>query len=363
MKKAAIVLLVSFVVFSSCSRKTKDEPFHFYVTTDIHMTKQRPDYTSLCFKNDILADIKKDSAGLGKFIVVTGDMDPFFRTRKSVESVLGKVFRFYPVLGNHDVGFTNNRYELYPDSNWANVFDIVKYNRLHLKNIAEWGPSYRTPALDSVVYIDSVGNKFISTYDSLDVIGSKYTTYSFDESNSHFVILDIYSGLRCFGGRHNGRVSKELFNWLANDLNKTDKKNIFIFAHQPMKNSTGEDKWHVLVNEAYEILCRDSARSFGADSLKWFAKEYTQKIASRDEFWDLLKKHKVVAYFCGHTHHYSVKKYDGVWEVNLQYGAWNVPDSTRYAKIFVNGNDVDMQVLTYKNDPSHFNLAETVKLK
>jgi hypothetical protein len=72
------------------------------------MTKQRPDYTNWCFRDDILKDIKKDSLGIGKFVVVTGDMDPFSRTKQSVEQVLGKDFRFYPVLGNHDVGYTNN---------------------------------------------------------------------------------------------------------------------------------------------------------------------------------------------------------------------------------------------------------------
>ena len=109
MKKLLILLVISSLFFSSCSEKKEDGPFHFYVTTDIHMTKQRPDYTSLCFKDYILPDIKNDSAGLGKFLVVTGDMDPFFRTRESVEEVLGKDFRFYPVLGNHDVGYTRRR--------------------------------------------------------------------------------------------------------------------------------------------------------------------------------------------------------------------------------------------------------------
>ncbi len=62
-------------------------------------------------------------------------MYPFFRARGLVEEVLGKDFRFYPVPGNHNVGCTNNKFEKYPDANWANTFDIVKYNRNHLKNI------------------------------------------------------------------------------------------------------------------------------------------------------------------------------------------------------------------------------------
>jgi len=360
MKTILGLLLGMTIIFSSCVEKK--HPFHFYVVTDVHMTKQRPDYTSLCFKEDILPDIKNDTAGLGKFIVVTGDMDPFFRTRESVEDVMGKDFRFYPVLGNHDVGMTNNRYELYPDANWGNTFDIVKYNKNNLKNIAEWGPEYHTPALDSLVYVDSLGHKHISTYDSLDVIGSKYTTYSFDEGNSHFVILDIYSGLEYFSERHCGRIFKELYNWLDKDLSATDKENIFVFAHQPVWETVGEDTMS-LINNAYKDFCIRNAKTMGADSTAWFEEHYNSKVKSRQEFWNLLKKHNVVAYFCGHIHHYSATKHDGVWEINMETGAWNIEGRTRYAKIFVDDKNVELQVMGYRNDPKGFKLIETVRLK
>jgi len=362
MKKLLTLLVIALSFFPACKQPEHDKPFCFYVVTDVHMGKQRPDYTNLCFKNDILQDMKKDSAGQGEFVVVTGDMDPFFRTRESVEEVMGKDFSFYPVLGNHDVGMTNNRYELYPDANWNNTFDIVKYNKSRLKNIVQWGPSYRTPALDSVVYVDSLGNKYISTYDSLDVIGSKYTSYSFDEGNSHFVVLDIYAGLEFFSERHCGRIFNELYNWLEKDLAETDKENIFVFAHQPVWETGGEDE-KSLVNLAYKDFCVRNARSMGADSLAWFEENYTSKVKSKEEFWKLLKRNNVVAYFCGHTHHYSAKKFDGVWEINLEFGAWNIEGRTRYGKILVDKGNVDLLVKGYIEKTENFKVIDKIALK
>lgn len=363
MKKKFELLFVIIIVFSSCSQN-KDEVFHFYVATDVHMNKQRVDYTNYCFRDQVLADIKKDSAGIGKFVIVTGDLDPFFRVKESVEQVMGPDYRFYPVIGNHDVGMTNNNYKKFPDANWGNAFDIVKYNKKELKNIVNWGPSYRSPALDSLSYTDSIsGKKYISTYDSLNIIGSKYTSYSFDEGNSHFVVLDIYAGLRFKGAEHNGRISNELYDWLARDLSKTNQENIFVFAHQPVWNSTGEEKWHVLLNEWYELKCRDFAREYGADSLKWFDKEYTQKITPKDKFWDLLKKHKVVAYFCGHTHHYSAVNVEGVWEINLQFSGWCTEGKTKYGEVIVDKDKVELLVKGFIEKTEDFEVIDRILLK
>ncbi len=360
--KKILFITISLIFLFSCNWRKENKPFHFYVVTDVHMTKSSPAYTSLCFKDKILPDIKNDTAGLGKFLVITGDLDPFFRTKESVEEVMGKDFRYYPVLGNHDVGMTNNKFKLYPSANWGNTFDIVKYNKNRLKNIVNWGPEYRTPALDSLVYVDSLGQKYISTYDSLDVIGSKYTTYSFDEGNSHFVVLDIYSGLEFPEANHSGRIFTKMYNWLEKDLSETKKENIFVFAHQPFWETGGEDTT-VLVNIDYKKHCTNIARSMGADSLAWFEKNYTSKVKSRKEFWDLLKRNNVIAYFCGHIHHYSVKKIDGVWEVNLQYGAWETEGKTRYGEIFIDKDKVDLIVKGYVEKPEGFKEIDRICLK
>ncbi len=360
MKTILSLLLGMVIVLSSCVEK--NEPFHFYVVTDVHMTKSSPAYTSLCFKEKVLPSIKKDTAGLGKFVVITGDLDPFFRTKESVEEVMGKDFRYYPVLGNHDVGMTNNKFKLYPSANWGNTFDIVRYNKNTLKNIVNWGPEYRTPALDSLVYVDSLGQKHISTYDSLDVIGSKYTTYSFDEGNSHFVVLDIYSGLEFFGAKHSGRIFSKMYNWLEKDLSETKKENIFVFAHQPVWEAGGEDTMS-LVNNDYKKHCSRIAKSMGADSLTWFEKNYNLKVKSRKEFWNLLKRNNVIAYFCGHIHHYSTKKIDGVWEINLEYGAWETEGKTRYGEIFVDKGKVDLVVKGYVEKTEEFKEIDKIRLK
>jgi len=340
------IFLISLILVSY-NKTEAQKPFHFYVVTDVHMTKQKPDYTNWCFRDDILKDIKKDSLGLGKFVVVTGDMDPFSKTKESVEQVLGEDFRFYPVLGNHDVGYTNNRYALFPDANWQNTFEIVKSNMTNLKNIVNYGPEYPTPALDSVTYQDSTtGKTYISTYDSGDTIGSKYTTYSFDEGNSHFVVLDIYSGLEFFEEKHSGRIYE----------------NIFVFAHQPIWETGGENKT-VLVNIDYKEHYLNIAKTKGTDSLRWFEEHYTSKIKSREDFWNLLSKNNVVAYFCGHTHHYSAKKIDGVWEVNLEIGAWEIEGRTRYGEILIDKNKVDLLVKGYIQKTGDFKVIDKVSLK
>jgi len=363
MKKNIIAAFwIGMIIFSACTQKKNEDKFKFYVVTDVHMIKGRVDYTNYCFKDKILTDIKNDTTSIGKFVVVTGDMDPFFRTRESVANILGIDYRFYPVLGNHDVGMTNNDYQKFPDANWGNVFDIVKYNKSTLKNIVNWGAEYRTPALDSVTYTDSIGNKYISTYDSVDVIGSKYTSYSFDEGNSHFVVLDIYAGLEFFSERHCGRFFNELYNWLEKDLSETTKENIFVFAHQPIWETGGEDEGS-LVNNAYKDFCIRNARSMGADSLAWFEENYNSKIKSRKDFWSLLKKNNVVAYFCGHTHHYSAKNHDGVWEINLEFGAWDIEGRTRYGIILVDNEKVELLVKGYIEKTECFEIIDKITLK
>ncbi len=359
----SIVALILFLVISCKKDDVNDEAFHFYVATDAHVIMKDSTYTNWGFRDDVLENVKNDTAGLGDFIVVTGDLDPFYKVKQSVEDKLGSDFRFYPVLGNHDVGMTNNMYKENPDDNWGNTFDIVKYNKNKLKNMVNTGPEYRTPSLDSIIYVDSITKKaYISTYDSLDVIGSKYTTYSFDKGNSHFVILDLYSGMPFFRARHKGRIINQLYSWLNEDLKKTNKENIFVFAHQPIWNASGEGK-EVLVNEAYKAFCKDSARSFGTDSIAWFEKEYSSKIKSRQDFWNLLKNFKVTAYFCGHTHHYSVKKIEGIWEINLEFSGWKIESRTRYGEVFINKNEVDLFVKGYIEKTHNFKVIEHVILK
>jgi hypothetical protein len=76
-----------------------------------------------------------------------------------------------------------------------------------------------------------------------------------------------------------------------------------------------------------------------------------------------MKEHNVVAYFCGHIHHYSAKKIDGVWEINMEYAGWENPDHTRYGRIVVDDKKVNLDVMVFKNNPDRFELAEEIRLK
>ena len=103
------------------------------------------------------------------------------------------------------------------------------------------------------------------------MIGSKYTTYSFDEGNSHFIVLDLYSGETIFQNRSYGSIKNELYNWLKDDLESTTKENIFVFGHQPAIYAKDEDDF---------INSRARYDAPNDESLK-----------TRTEFWDLLKTH------------------------------------------------------------------------
>jgi len=122
---------------------------------------------------------------------------------------------------------------------------------------------------EDVTYIESL-------YPSLPNTVSKFDnkTYSFSYANVHFIVLDEYVD------HPDGRIEENsaLFNWTRSELENTDKSlQIFVVGHEP----------------AYP-----KHRHVG-DSLDQFP-------ADRDSFWKLLNDNSVEAYFCGHTHYYSM---------------------------------------------------------
>ena len=120
-----------------------------------------------------------------------------------------------------------------------------------------------------VAYIESL-------YPSLPYTVNKFDnkTYSFSYANVHLIILDEYIDDPA------GRIKENsaLFNWTRSELENTDKGlQIFVVGHEP----------------AYP-----KHRHIG-DSLDQFPDD-------RDAFWQLLDDNSVEAYFCGHTHYYSI---------------------------------------------------------
>jgi hypothetical protein len=123
--------------------------------------------------------------------------------------------------------------------------------------------------------------------------GSEATTYSFDWGDGHFVVLNqYYDGVRDWGLE--GDMVPELMAWLEADLEATEKPRIFVFGHEPILAMPDMDNGRI----------RHQGDSLDEHPERAFA------------FHQLLLKHGVAAYFCGHTHNTSYAKINGVWQLD-----------------------------------------------
>jgi len=107
------------------------------------------------------------------------------------------------------------------------------------------------------------------------------TIYSFDKGNAHFIITNQYWNYK------NGGYTDEQLNWIENDLRALKQRYKFVVGHEP----------------AYP-MDRHIGDSLDADP------------AMRDAFWEILSENNVQAFFCGHTHHLSVIKDKGVYQID-----------------------------------------------
>ncbi len=110
--------------------------------------------------------------------------------------------------------------------------------------------------------------------------GFKELIYSFDYKNAHFVMLDT----EAFNNFH--AIGETQLKWLKEDVEKNQKKTIFIFGHDP----------------AYPVY------NHIGSSLDKYAVE-------RDKLWGIFKKYKVSVYICGHEHLYNKAIHDGVYQI------------------------------------------------
>ncbi|NIM60047.1 MAG: hypothetical protein GTO16_14085, partial [Candidatus Aminicenantes bacterium] len=190
--------------------------------------------------SDVLDQIKYYFGDEGLFHIIPGDFDPPQTTLSDLQAAFGSDMIWVPVMGNHDESYKS----------W------VESHNLTLPFNINWGPR------------------------SCD----QYTTFSFDYSNAHFVILDEY----CV---NSGDIDDALYDWLVADLNATQQPAIFVFGHEP----------------AYPHY-----RHVG-DSLDAYP-------ANRDRFWQLLHDTGVVAYICGHTHDPEIHEEPGYDTLQVDVG-------------------------------------------
>lgn len=223
----------------------------FYVTADMRsFTGENPDYfRGVCEKID--------SIGEGDFMVSPGDIDPPWDVYNDIKTYIGEDYLWYPVVGNHES-------ETPEDMIWLRDFNP---GGDALPNVVNTGPS-----------------------------GSEETTFSFDYSYIHFVVLNqYYDGVSDVGSA--GDVEDELHEWLVEDLSTTTQRVLIVFGHEP----------------AYPLPDEESGR------LRHEYDSLNQYPANRDRFWETLKSYGVSAYICGHTHNYSSRIINGLLQIDAAH--------------------------------------------
>ncbi len=123
--------------------------------------------------------------------------------------------------------------------------------------------------------------------------GCEATTFSFDWADTHFVVLNQYfDGVNDWGIE--GDMVPELLEWLEADLAATGKKHIFVFGHEPLIPMPDMDNGRI----------RHQGDSLDENPESAFA------------FYQVMMRHGVDAYVCGHTHNTSYAKINGLWQID-----------------------------------------------
>ncbi len=261
--------------------------FSFVVTSDMSFLNS-PEYVD--YPNFFKALLDYVAAfGPGDFMVSPGDITLGADTRWSIDQVLGADYLWFPMVGNHDFGSA--------DMTFIEQYTYDPNGDLE-PNIVSWGP-------------EACGK----------------TNYSFDFKNAHFVALNVYCNEEAAWGI-DGSITDSVYEWLAADLEATQKKHIFVFGHEPAfpqpDAKTGD------LRHLYESL--------------------DQYPSARDRFWELLQTHQVVAYIHGHTHTYSAIKIDGIWQLDAGHsmGTRAAPSPGTFLIISVQGETVSLK--TYRGE-------------
>jgi hypothetical protein len=116
-------------------------------------------------------------------------------------------------------------------------------------------------------------------------------TFSVVYKGAKIIGLDQYVGEK-------GKVNMDLA-WLKTELDDNTSPFLFVYSHGP----------------AFRVL-KKRLHPFDLFS----------NHKQRDEFWEILKKHQVSVYFCGHDHLYSRGQKDGIIQVCAGNGGANAVD-------------------------------------
>lgn len=279
--------------------------FRFTVTSDPH--QQPANY------DQVLAAMQRHSGGQGSFQIAVGDLsDKPGHTpqvlRDRIDARFGRDARWLGVMGNHDAEVAAKSAGM---TWWREEFAAGRDGRAPLRAMAGLRPGPR---------------------------GCEETTYSWDEGNAHFVVLNLYwNGGTAPGDDATGEgdVVPALLTWLEQDLAANTKPFVFVFGHEP---------------------AFPQYRHVG-DSLDLHP-------ANRDAFWQLLSRHRVQAYFCGHVHRYFKERRDGVWQV-CDGHAGRVKGGDRiYLDVSVGPTEAEIKTwIAASGDWSDWTLLDTIRVK
>ncbi len=129
----------------------------------------------------------------------------------------------YHVLGNHDFSV-------------ADSLKHVIFDKLNLKK------RYYSFEQNNWKFIVLDGND-LSVYGALDSLKMKETTELFNK---------IKSASLPYAKPYNGGISKEQFNWLEQELNASNNKNVAIYCHFPLLPIANDNLWNTV--EVQELI-------------------------------------------------------------------------------------------------------------
>ena len=238
-------------------------------------------------------------------------MDPLPTTQAQLESVLGKAFPWYPVVGNHET--------------------TVKTSGL---------------GVDDMTYLRDFYDKQLKGKVNPGPEGTRETTYSFDAGEMHIAIINQYWNGKTKPGSDRkgaGDIVAPLTNWVKADLAGSRKPWKLVVGHEPAFPQPDRD-W--------------SVERHGEDAL-------TLDPKARDAFWAVLEEQGVAAYICAHTHRYSRYQPPGskVWQIDTAQ-ARATSDWKYDAFVIVTADEKSLEFNTYRNlkEAGKFEVTDVLKL-
>ncbi|MCF8242472.1 MAG: metallophosphoesterase [Melioribacteraceae bacterium] len=299
MIRTKIILLAIAISFSffGCNKVEKEQTgkLTFDVTCDTREFAG-PEFQDSTYFIGTLAAINK--IGKGEFMVSPGDIDPPWHIYNSIDSVLGKDYFWYPVIGNHE------------SETPEDMVYLRNYLSKDMPNVTRRGP-----------------------------VNAEETFYSFEYGNVHFSVINQY-----YDGESDvaldGDMSEPTLAWLEKDLKENTKPVVFVVGHEPIVSLPDYE------NGRHRHK-GDNLDKYPENSIK---------------FQNLLREYNVRAYFCGHTHNFSIAKLNDIWQIDAGHarGIGDAGSRSTFLQLHVEGENITVDVYRSKENWKDYELTNTI---